>query len=105
MPPRSRNGQCSVLAAVMSDSEPPGHDIIAREETVRESQRLEDERSHRLLEGLARHLLDDAPEQVVAPLTVGGPGAGERDQLHLNHLPPTALPGHLPFTRARLHSP
>ena len=30
MPPWSRNGQGSVLAAVVSDSESPGHDVIAR---------------------------------------------------------------------------
>src|SRR5260221_6962635 len=59
MPPRSRNGQEPILAAVVSYSEPPGHDVIAREETVREPQRRADDRTHALLEGLARHRLDD----------------------------------------------
>src|SRR5205807_10284619 len=105
IPPGSRNGECSVLAGVVSDSEPPGYDVIAREETVREPQRLEDERSNGLLEGLARNLLDDPSEQVVPRLTVGDTGARRRDLLQLSHLHHRALQGVVPFTGVGIDSP
>ena len=91
--------------AVVSDNEAPDHDVIAREETVRKPQRLEDERSHGLLERLACDFLDDPPEQVVPRLTVGGSGAGQRDQFHLSHLRHSALQGVVPFPGVGIDSP
>jgi hypothetical protein len=105
MPPRSRYGQELFLAAVVSNSESPGHDVIAREETVRQPQRFEDERIHSLFERLARNLLDDPPEQVVPRLTVGNAGAKRRDQLQLSHLRHIALQSVIPFTGVGVDSP
>src|SRR5690349_15646081 len=82
MPPRACNGQCPVLSADVSDREAPGHDVITREETVRQRQWLEDERSNGLLERLARDFLDEASEQVVPRLAVGDPATKRSDQIN-----------------------
>src|SRR5215471_774571 len=105
MPPRSRNGQRSSLAAVVPNNEPPSHDVIAREETVRQPQRLAYVRSNGLLKRLTRDLLDEAPEQVVPRLTVGDPGPKRRDQLKLSHLRHIALQGVVSFTGVGVDSP
>lgn len=93
LPPGPRKRQGPVLVAIVSNREAPGHDVIASKETVRERQWLADEQGHRPLKRLACNVLDDPPQQVVAGLAVGDPGARRLERYHLNQLLHRALQG------------